>query len=333
MSPRTRSFRFSRMLAIPLGLVLATGPANAGEILEAPPAPVRLRTAALLLSDQQGGELSMVGSVVRRPASTGEGLDTLVTVELDDNSLRQALPEGGTIEGHIYLVDARLEVHDSVSAIWQLPAPELAEAGEVSDSEPEDVTQEQASAETDANAEALKSEAPKAEAPEATGLDPVRFTTTMPAPPSGDYVFRILFRAGEHFGLRSLPLTIPVEEDVVPTLMEPVLGDAVTTQSPWSMVSPAGRGVGRPAALPALVILRRGSRVPVSFPLGCRRCRRCARGAGKRRRTPELGRGADPTVGRWHVRGRFRFRRISTKGGIEHVWPPTTPVPPWPRMC
>lgn len=264
--------------------------------LEALPAVVKLRTAALLLSDQQGGELSMVSSVVRRPSPGGEGtIDAFLTVEIDDSSLREALPEGGQIEAFVYLVDRRLEIFDSVSAGWILPGPPTGPESKVS-AEPvasESVASEPVASEpvaselpvepttasdegiavvADGASQASEGESPAVEpVPETvsedpgSGLDPVRFSAVFPAPPPGDYVFRVLFRAGEHFGLRSLPLVVPVGNDSVASMLEPVLETAPPENDRWARVSPAGRGPGDAEALPGISMLRRGSKVPLSF--------------------------------------------------------------------
>ena len=264
--------------------------------MEALPAVVKLRTAALLLSDQQGGELAMVTSVVRRPGDK-KSVDALVTVEIDDSSLREALPDGGAVEGFVYLVDRRLEIFDSVSAGWTLPGPpDRPETEEPATPEPGAPTESSSeleastgspeaestaddgnsvegsdSAETSPDPESGSSQSEGSESEDSeskdlgTGLDPVRFTAVFPAPPPGDYVFRILFRAGEYFGLRSVPLSIPVANDSVASLLEPILEVPRPENDRWFRVSPAGRGQPIDGAQPGLSILRMGSQIPLTF--------------------------------------------------------------------
>ncbi len=261
--------------------------------IEALPAVVKLRTAALLLSDQQGGELAMVSSVVRRPGDK-KSVDALLTVEIDDSSLRQALPEGGAVEGFVYLVDRRLEIFDSVSVAWTLPGPpdrpgvekpggieptvpsdgsEASAAGAPAPSPeaepttgPEDPMADGSTEEASPEVQFADSESEDSASKDlGTGLDPIRFTAVFPAPAAGDYVFRILFRAGEHFGLRSVPLSIPAANDSVASMLEPILEVPPPENDRWLRVSPAGRGTTADHLQPGLSILRPGTQVPLTF--------------------------------------------------------------------
>lgn len=86
--------------------------------LQAGPTAVKLRTVALLLSDQQGGELDMAASLVRRP--TADGLEAQVVAEIAGDDLARGVETlvEGRIEAFVYLLDSGMEVVDSVSAAW-----------------------------------------------------------------------------------------------------------------------------------------------------------------------------------------------------------------------
>lgn len=242
----------------------ASGPdmaASSGAPVEAAPAAVHLRTAALLLSDQEGGELVMVASAVRR-VHDGRAVAQVV-IEVDGASLRRALPAGGDVEAYVYLADARREVHDSVTASWTVPAPPGREEapsaaaagyGEASLTPAETGEVDPAPIEEEAVEEEPESEHGL------PAVQPVRFETELSLPASGPLRIRALLRAGDHFGLRSVDIEVPNADDVVPTLLEP----RFSAEGPaWQRIAPAGRGLNVSSA--ALPLLRRGETVDIQF--------------------------------------------------------------------
>ena len=229
-----------------------------GAVYEAVPAAVRLRTAALLLSDQEGGELVMVASAVRR--FDGDLPTAEISVELDGASLRSALPDGGDVEAFLYLIDERGEIYDSATASWRVPGTVKAD--------PDKPSVDPASSET-GSSETVDSGASEASEPEPSEPEPdvlpVRLHTALSLPAATrlrgvQLRVRALFRAGESFGLRSIDVQVPGGDDLSPAWLEPRF---VHQDPPWLEVAPAGRGLD--VSFPALPVLRRGAAVELEL--------------------------------------------------------------------